>query len=61
MFFNHLMQADLLGNPVVRPADIETTALGAAYAAGLAVGVWTEEEIFSNGERMKKDTTSILY
>ncbi|PWA78670.1 F-box domain, cyclin-like protein [Artemisia annua] len=35
----------------------ETTALGAAYAAGLAVGVWTEEEIFSNGERMKKDTT----
>ncbi|PWA44844.1 glycerol kinase [Artemisia annua] len=51
------IQADLLGNPVVRPADIETTALGAAYAAGLAVGVWTEEEIFSNGERMKKDTT----
>ncbi|KVH98052.1 glycerol kinase-like [Cynara cardunculus var. scolymus] len=51
------IQADLLGSPVVRPADIETTALGAAYAAGLAVGVWTEEEIFSNGERMKKDTT----
>ncbi|KAI3670460.1 hypothetical protein L1987_87795 [Smallanthus sonchifolius] len=51
------IQADLLGNPVVRPADIETTALGAAYAAGLAVGVWSEEEIFSNGERMKKDTT----
>ncbi|XP_057967797.1 glycerol kinase [Malania oleifera] len=40
-------QADLLGCPVVRPADIETTALGAAYAAGLAVGVWTEEEIFA--------------
>ncbi|CAI9267411.1 unnamed protein product [Lactuca saligna] len=51
------IQADLLGSPVVRPADIETTALGAAYAAGLAVGVWTEEEIFANGERMKKDTT----
>jgi glycerol kinase len=33
-------QADLLGVPVVRPAVIETTALGAAYAAGLAVGVW---------------------
>lgn len=46
-----------MGSPVVRPADIETTALGAAYAAGLAVGVWTEEEIFANGERMKKDTT----
>ena len=33
-------QADVLGIPVVRPAVIETTALGAAYAAGLAVGVW---------------------
>ncbi|KAI3684323.1 hypothetical protein L6452_33545 [Arctium lappa] len=51
------IQADLLGSPVVRPSDIETTALGAAYGAGLAVGVWTQEEIFSNGERMKKDTT----
>ncbi|WP_449278593.1 glycerol kinase GlpK [Leucobacter sp. GX24907] len=34
-------QADLLGVPVVRPAVIETTALGAAYAAGLAVGFWS--------------------
>ncbi|CAK9185617.1 unnamed protein product [Ilex paraguariensis] len=50
------IQANLLGNPVVRPADIETTALGAAYAAGLAVGVWTEDEIFSSGEKMKKAT-----
>ena len=33
-------QADLLGVPVVRPAVTETTALGAAYAAGLAVGFW---------------------
>jgi glycerol kinase len=33
-------QADLLGIPVVRPAVIETTALGAAYLAGLAAGVW---------------------
>ena len=33
-------QADVLGVPVVRPEVIETTALGAAYAAGLAVGVW---------------------
>jgi glycerol kinase len=33
-------QADVLGIPVVRPAVIETTALGAAYAAGLAVGFW---------------------
>ncbi|MEJ1921295.1 glycerol kinase GlpK [Microbacterium sp. KHB019] len=35
-------QADVLGLPVVRPAVIETTALGAAYAAGLAVGVWAD-------------------
>jgi glycerol kinase len=34
------LQADLLGVPVVRSAIAETTALGAAYAAGLAVGVW---------------------
>ena len=34
------MQADILGVPVVRPVVSETTALGAAYAAGLAVGFW---------------------
>ncbi|XP_044497358.1 glycerol kinase-like [Mangifera indica] len=51
------IQADLLGSAVVRPADIETTALGAAYAAGLAVGVWKEEEIFASGERAKTSTT----
>ena len=34
-------QADLLGVPVVRPKVLETTALGAAYLAGLAVGYWT--------------------
>jgi glycerol kinase len=33
-------QADLLGVPVIRPAVTETTALGAAYLAGLAVGYW---------------------
>jgi glycerol kinase len=33
-------QADVLGVPVVRPRIAETTALGAAYGAGLAVGVW---------------------
>jgi glycerol kinase len=35
-------QADMLGAPVVRPHCIETTALGAAYAAGLATGVWKD-------------------
>jgi glycerol kinase len=37
-------QADLLGAPVVRPAVTETTALGAAYLAGLAVGFWPSVE-----------------
>lgn len=43
MVFNELLmqfQADVLGVPVVRPKVSETTALGAAYAAGLAVGFW---------------------
>jgi glycerol kinase len=47
---NMLMQfqADLLGVPVARPAVRETTALGAAYLAGLAVGFWRDEaEIFA--------------
>ena len=35
-------QADILGVPVVRPKVTETTALGAAYAAGLAVGFWSD-------------------
>ncbi|GAB2795039.1 glycerol kinase GlpK [Rhabdobacter roseus] len=37
-------QADMLGVPVVAPAVAETTALGAAYAAGLAVGYWADKE-----------------
>ncbi|MBN1484568.1 MAG: glycerol kinase, partial [Chloroflexia bacterium] len=37
-------QADILGVPVVRPLVSETTALGAAYAAGLAVGFWPDTE-----------------
>jgi glycerol kinase len=37
------MQADLLGTPVVRPRVTETTALGAAYLAGLATGYWSDE------------------
>jgi len=38
------MQADLLGVPVTRPSNPETTVLGAAYLAGLAVGYWPDEE-----------------
>jgi len=37
-------QADILGVPVVRPKVLETTALGAAYLAGLAVGLWKSRE-----------------
>jgi glycerol kinase len=37
-------QADILGVPVIRPVVAETTALGAAYAAGLAVGFWNDLE-----------------
>jgi glycerol kinase len=53
---NFLMQfqADILGKTVVRPADVETTALGAAYLAGIAEGVWSgvdEVESFWRIER----------
>lgn len=42
-------QADILNTPVVRPYCIETTAIGAAYLAGLAVGYWrSKEEILAN-------------
>ena len=37
-------QADLLGIPVVQTEAVETTALGAAYLAGLAVGYWEDRE-----------------
>jgi len=38
-------QADVLGAPVVVPEIAETTALGAAYLAGIATGRWTEEQV----------------
>lgn len=37
-------QADILGKPVERPANVETTATGAAFLAGLATGVWSSRE-----------------
>jgi glycerol kinase len=40
-------QADLLGVPVIRPKITETTALGAAYLAGLAVGFWGDLDAIS--------------
>ncbi len=48
-------QADILNVPVVRPKVAETTALGAAYAAGLAVGFWKNyDELRSNWGQDKK-------
>jgi glycerol kinase len=52
MVFNNLLmqfQSDLLDVPVIRPKVAETTALGAAYAAGLAVGFWSDfDELRAN-------------
>jgi len=52
MVFNELLmqfQADILGVPVIRPTVAETTALGSAYASGLAVGFW------SNTDELRKN------
>lgn len=58
MVHNELLmqfQADILGVPVIRPALTETTALGAAYAAGLAVGFWDSmEDLRANWSRDKE-------
>jgi glycerol kinase len=48
-------QADILGIPVVRPANTETTAAGAAYLAGLAVDFWSDAEELS--EMWQRDKT----
>jgi len=42
------IQADTLGVPVSKPVVAETTALGAAYAAGFAVGFWTSKDEMTN-------------
>ncbi|HEY9695516.1 MAG TPA: glycerol kinase GlpK [Oculatellaceae cyanobacterium] len=47
-------QADILGVPVVRPKITETTALGAAYLAGLAVGYWDSSEIVQQWQVEKR-------
>lgn len=59
---NFLMnfQADLIGNTVYRPKCIETTALGAAYLAGLATGYWKDkEEIKENWQLGRKFTPTM--
>lgn len=58
MVFNELLmqfQSDILGVPVIRPTVAETTALGAAYAAGMAVGFWKSyDELRSNWGKDKE-------
>jgi glycerol kinase len=62
-------QADILDVPVVRPRITETTALGAAYAAGLAVGFWQNtDELLDNWQKdkewvpnMSEETRSVQY
>lgn len=50
-------QADLLGVPVQRPAVTETTALGAAYLAGLAIGYWQSQDEIQQKWRIEKEFT----
>jgi glycerol kinase len=60
MVVNELLmqfQADILGVPVIRPVVAETTALGAAYAAGLAVGFWASEDDIRNNWAQDKEWT----
>ena len=58
------MQSDIMGIDVIRPRVIETTALGAAYAAGLATGFFTDKEQlkknWQEGKRWKADQNSTL-
>lgn len=60
MVFNELLmqfQSDILNVPVVRPKVSETTALGAAYAAGLAVGFWKDTNELKNNWGRDKEWT----
>ncbi|MBC7356952.1 MAG: glycerol kinase GlpK [Desulfacinum sp.] len=54
------IQADVLNVPVVRPKVTETTALGAAYAAGLAVGYWSDFQELSRNWSMDKTWTPAM-
>jgi glycerol kinase len=48
------MQADVLGVRVIRPENLEATALGAAYLAGLAVGYWPDRATISSQWRIER-------
>jgi len=58
MVVNELLmqfQSDILNVPVMRPHVLETTALGAAYAAGLAVGYWQGTEELGRNWRVARN------
>jgi len=63
MVVNELLmqfQADILGVPVLRPKISETTALGAAYAAGLAVGYWSSTDEIRGNWAVDKSWTAAM-
>ncbi len=63
MVYNELLmqfQADILGVPVIRPKVAETTALGAAYAAGLAVGFWENVDDLRSNWVQDKEWSPIM-
>ncbi|MEM6796886.1 MAG: FGGY-family carbohydrate kinase, partial [Acidobacteriota bacterium] len=53
-------QADVTGIPVDRPAQVETTALGAAFLAGLATGVWRSADDLAEARRRDRLFTPAL-
>ena len=53
-------QADLLGLDVRRPQILETTAMGAAFLAGLAVGTWSDQQVLSNLWKEEKTFRSYI-
>jgi len=59
---NFLMQfqADILGVPVERPEIIETTAMGAAYLAGLAVGFWKDQSMIAERRKVNRKFNPIM-
>ena len=59
---NFLMQfqADILNTPVHRPECVETTALGAAYLAGIAVGYWKDTEDIKENWKLARTFTASM-
>ena len=54
------IQADMIRCEVNRPANVETTALGAAYLAGLAVGMWESKEEIQKNRKVEKTFNPVM-